>query len=100
MLTIKDIAKKVATRNNKSFWFSKKLEDGTYTNVNTPSEGVLVWFDKDASTDDLDEVTNLLEQHQLQFWSNSMLPEDHPKYQPEMRSESGCISVIAVPITQ
>ena len=33
MLTIKDVAKKVASRNSKSIWFSKKLDDGTYKNV-------------------------------------------------------------------
>jgi len=99
MLSITDVAKKVSSRNSKSFWFSRKLDDGTYKNVDKPSEGDSVWFSKRISEEDYDEVQNILHQHNLHLFSNSMLAEDHPKYQPQKVTKNGCYSYLALPIS-
>lgn len=98
MLSIQDIATKVASRNNKSYWFSKKIGEDEYKNVDTPSEGVSVWFSKEVSEDDFNELQKILAQHNLHLFSNSMLAEDHPKYEKQKVTKNGCYSYLALPI--
>ena len=81
-------------RNNSNYWISRKLDDDTYDNleIDDAQEGDVVWFNIDATQEDMLDVKKVLTQRNLHMYSKNLAEKGKMIY-----SKSGAFSFLVLP---